>query len=123
MGLQVPLTLHAAQAEGFYFAVGSVPLQGALQGKGIELRAALAQAVSNNIAAEKPDLRPLQWLGKSVQEMSVKGRLPNGLPAVAHARFFEHRGVLYEVVVMGAGEQISPEVLTTWLSGFSLLEQ
>lgn len=123
IGLQVPLTLHATQVEGMYFAVGTVPLQGELQVQGVALRDALAQAVTNNIAAEKPELKVMQWLGKPVQEMMVTGTLPNGEKAFANARFFEHQGVLYEVLMMGPGEQANPDVATSWFGGFSLLGQ
>ncbi|MCZ8016084.1 MAG: hypothetical protein O9274_10335 [Limnobacter sp.] len=121
IGLQVPLTLQAAQVQGMYFAVGTVPLQGNLEGQGIALRDALALAVANNIAAEKPELVSIQWLGKPVQEMSLSGKLPDGSVAFAHARFFEHQGTLYEVLLMGPGQRPAPEVLTSWLGGFSLL--
>jgi len=121
IGLQVPLTLQAAQVEGTYFAVGSVPLQGQLDGKGAALRDALALAVANNIAAGMPELEPIQWLGKPAQEMAVTGKLPDGGAAFARARFFEHQGTLYEVLLMGPGQQPEPDVLTSWLGGFSLL--
>lgn len=123
IGLQVPLTMHAAQVDGEYFAVGTVPLQGELQIQSTALRDALAQAVSNNIAAGQPELKSIQWLGRPVQEMTVTGALPNGEPAYAHARFFEHQGVLYEVLMMGPGQQASPDSLTSWFGGFSLLGQ
>ena len=123
IGLQVPLTLHAAQVEGMYFAVGTVPLQGELQVQGVALRDALAQAVANNISAGKPELKAIQWLGKPVQEMMTNGTLPNGEKAFAHARFFEHQGVLYEVLMMGPGEQANPDAATSWFGGFSLLGQ
>ena len=121
IGLQVPLTLQAAQVDGLYFTVGTVPLQGSLEGKGAALRDALALAVANNIAAEKPELVSIQWFGKPVQEMSLTGKLPNGSAAFAHARFFEHQGTLYEVLLMGPGQRPDPDVLTSWLGGFSLL--
>jgi hypothetical protein len=121
IGLQVPLTLQAAQVDGFYFAVGTVPLEGSLEGQGAALRDALAIAVANNIAAERPELEPVLWLGQSAQAMSLTGELPDGSPAFAQARFFEHQGTLYEVLLMGPGQQPSPDVLTTWLGGFSLL--
>lgn len=121
IGLQVPLTLQAAQVQGMYFAVGTVPLQGKLEGQGTALRDALALAVANNIAAEKPDLVSIQWLGKPVQETSLSGTLPDGNVAFAQARFFEHQGTLYEVLLMGPGQQPAPDVLTSWFGGFSLL--
>lgn len=123
IALQVPLTLHAAQVDGLYFAVGTVPLQGDLQIQSVALRDALAQAVANNISAPKPELNQVQWLGKPVQEMIATGTLPNGEAAFAHARFFEHQGVLYEVLMMGPGQQANPDALTSWFSGFSLLGQ
>lgn len=123
IGLKVPLTLQAAQLEGQYFAVGTVPLQGELATHGTALRDALAQAVANNISAGKPALKPVQWLGKPVQEMTVKGRLPNGDAAFAQARFFEHQGVLYEVMLVGPGDAAAADVATSWFGGFSLLGQ
>ena len=122
IGLQVPLTLHAAQIEGLYFAVGTVPLQGELAGQGTALRDALAQAVAN-IAAGKAEVKPIQWLGKTVHEMSMTGKLPSGEAAFAQARFFEHQGTLYEVMMMGPGEAANPDFSTSWFGGFSLLGQ
>lgn len=121
IGLQVPLTMHAAQVDGEYFAVGTVPLQGELQAQSTALRDALAQAVANNIASGKPELKSIQWLGMPVQEMTATGSLPNGGTAFAQVRFFEHRGVLYEVLMMGPGPQANPDSLTSWFGGFSLL--
>ena len=83
----------------------------------------VAQAVANNISAGKPELKAMQWLGKPVQEMMTSGTLPNGEKAFAHARFFEHQGVLYEVLMMGPGEQANPDAATSWFGGFSLLGQ
>ncbi len=123
IGLQVPFTLQAAQIEGLYFAVGTVPLQGELAAQGAALRDALAQAVANNIAAGQADVKPIQWLGKTVYEMSIKGKLPSGEAAFAQARFFEHQGVLYEVLMMGPGEAANPDSATSWFGGFSLLGQ
>jgi hypothetical protein len=123
IGLKVPLTLHAAQLEGMYFAVGTVPLQGELAAQGPALRGALAQAVANNIAAGQAELKPIQWLGKPVQEMSAQGKFPGGEAAFAQARFFEHQGVLYEVMLIGPGNGASADVATSWFGGFSLLGQ
>ena len=123
IGLKVPLTLHAAQVDGLYFAVGTVPLQGELQVQSIGLRDALAQSVANNIAAGKAELKPIQWLGKAGYEMSVTGKLPDGQAAFAQARFFEHQGILYEVLMMGGSKQLDPNAQTTWFGGFSLLGQ
>lgn len=123
IGLQVPLTLQAAQIEGLYFAVGTVPLQGNLSAQGTALRDALAQAVSNNISAGTPTLKPVQWLGKTVHELSIQGKLPSGEAAFAQARFFEHQGVLYEVMMMGPGQSANPDAATSWFGGFSLLGQ
>lgn len=123
IGLQVPLTMHAAQVEGQYFAVGTVPLKGELQIQSIGLRDALAQSVANNIAAGKPELKQIQWLGLAAYEMSVTGTLPDGKAAFAQARFFEHRGTLYEVLIMGGSQQLDPNSPTTWFGGFSLLGQ
>lgn len=123
IGLQVPLTLHAAQIDGLYFAVGTVPLQGELAGHGAALRDALAQAVANNIVAGKAEVKPIQWLGKTVHEMAMTGTLPTGEAAFAQARFFEHQGILYEVMMMGPGEVANPDFATSWFGGFSLLGQ
>ena len=123
IGLQVPLTLQAAQIEGLYFAVGTVPLQGELAAQGQALREALAQAVANNIAAGQAEVKPIQWLGKTVYEMSITGKLPSGEAAFAQARFFEHQGVLYEVLMMGPGDSANADSATSWFGGFSLLGQ
>jgi hypothetical protein len=123
IGLQVPLTFHAAQVDGLYFAVGTVPLQADLQPRSLELRDALAQAVANNIAASRPELKPLTWLGKSAVEMNSVGTLPGGKAGFAQARFFEHRGVLYEVLIMGPGAAADPNMVTSWFGGFSLMGQ
>lgn len=121
--LKVPLTLHAAQVDGLYFAVGTVPLQGDLAAKGPDLSQALAQALANNINAGKAELKPLQWLGMTVGELTASGSLSNGKVGFAQGRFFEHRGVLYEVVLMGEGAAADPDVVTQWFTGFSLLGQ
>ena len=91
-----------------------MPLQGELAAQGAALRDALAQAVANNIAAGQAEAKPIQWLGKTVYEMSIKGKLPSGEAAFAQARFFEHQGVLYEVLMMGPGEAANPDSATSW---------
>ncbi|WP_370264363.1 hypothetical protein [Limnobacter sp.] len=122
-GLKVPLTLHAAQVDGSYFAVGTVPLQGPLQGQGEVLRNALAQALANNVQAGAAQLQSTEWLGQPAWRVELQGSLPSGEAGHAVARFFEHRGVLYQVTLMGPGQQALPEIQTTWFSGFSLLGQ
>ncbi|HEX4879869.1 MAG TPA: hypothetical protein VFV39_08505 [Limnobacter sp.] len=122
-GLKVPLTLHAAQVEGSYFAVGTVPLRGELQGQADVLRGALAQALANNVQAGAANLQPMEWLGQAAWGLELRGTLPSGEDGHAVARFFERRGVLYEVVLMGQGQTPAPELQTTWFSGFSLLGQ
>ncbi|HEX4844211.1 MAG TPA: hypothetical protein VFV57_11110 [Limnobacter sp.] len=122
-GLKVPLTLHAAQVEGHYFAVGTVPLQGELQGQADVLRNALAQALANNVQAGVVSPQPMEWLGQPAWRVDLQGTLPTGEAGHAVARFFERRGVLYEVVLMGQGDSPAPELQTTWFSGFSLLGQ
>lgn len=121
IGLTVSLTLQAARVEGAYFSVGTVPLQGDVQARSGALRDALALALANNISAGKPELKQITWLGKPTHEMSIAGTLPTGGEAFAHARFFEHQGFLYQVLIVGPGQQANPDVLTTWLGGFSLL--
>lgn len=121
IGLKVPLTLHAAQVQGLYFAVGTVPLDGALKGHLPELTQALAQALANNINAGQAELKPLNWLGMQVGELRVSGVLKSGKTGFAHGRFFEHRGVLYEVLLMGDGAEPDADVLTQWFKGFRLL--
>jgi hypothetical protein len=121
IGLQVPLTLHATRVNNLYFAVGTVPMIGNLEGQGTALRNALAQALINNIGGGQAILKPIQWLGKPAQVMFAKGTLPNGLEAFVEARFFEHQGLLYEVLVMGAAKKSTPDILTSWFGGFSLL--
>ncbi len=123
IGLQVPLTFHAAQVGGLYFAVGTIPLGAELQARSNELRDALAVAVANNIAAPKPDLKPIEWLGKPAVEMNTTGTVPGGKPGFAQARFFEHKGVLYEVLIMGPGDAADSNMVTSWFGGFSLMGQ
>lgn len=123
IGLKVPLTLHAAQVDGLYFAVGTMPLQGDLTGKAQDLSQALAQALANNINAGQAKLKPMQWLGMNVEELTASGNLSSGKAGFAQARFFEHRGVLYEVVLMGEGAGADPDVVTQWFTGFNLLGQ
>ncbi|HEX4917201.1 MAG TPA: hypothetical protein VFV43_04825 [Limnobacter sp.] len=122
-GLKVPLTLHAAQVNGNYFAVGTVPLEGELQGQTDVLRNALAQALANNVQAGSVSPQPMDWLGLQVWAVDLQGTLPSGEAGHAVARFFENRGVFYEVVLMGPGKTPTPELQTTWFSGFSLLGQ
>ncbi|PZO26914.1 MAG: hypothetical protein DCE88_11310 [Betaproteobacteria bacterium] len=69
------------------------------------------------------EVKPIQWLGKTVYEMSITGKLPSGEAAFAQARFFEHQGVLYEVLMMGPGDSANADSATSWFGGFSLLGQ
>lgn len=118
--LKVPLTLQAAQVNGLYFAVGTVPLDGDLKDRQTVLVDALSLALANNIQASKPALATTTWLGMPVFEMDSRGKTAKGGAAFVKARFFEHHGHLFEVIVMGEAEQPDPGVVAQWFNGFAV---
>ncbi|MCQ8895492.1 hypothetical protein NQT62_03435 [Limnobacter humi] len=118
--LKVPLTLQAAQVNGLYFAVGTVPLEGNLKTQQTLLVEALSLALANNIQAGKPALANTTWLGLPVLDMDSRGKTAKGGAAFVKARFFEHKGRLFEVIVMGEAEQPDPSVVAQWFNGFSV---
>lgn len=121
-GMEVPLTLQAAEVDGLYFMVGTVVLAGELQGQGEAIRTALAQAAAANLGQPPQEAVPVQWLGRTAYSVKVGGQYPGtGGPAFLQARFLEHRGHVYQITVTGPGEGLNPDFEANWFGGFSLL--
>jgi len=120
LNLDVPLSMQAVAVEGLYYAVGYIPLQGGLAGKGAELIDALALAMAHNINSDSSALTQAKYAGVAAQYLDISGVSTKGQKLKARAYFFEHDKRVYEVFLIGGQDQFNPDIVSQWFSGFSL---
>lgn len=120
LNLDVPLSMQAVAVEGLYYAVGYIPLQGGLSGKGPELIDALALAMAHNINSDSSALTNATFAGVSARYLDISGVSTKGQKLKARAYFFEHADRVYEVFLIGGEDQFNPDIVSQWFSGFSL---
>jgi hypothetical protein len=117
-GMQVSMTMTAAEVDGATFAVGSAEApdearaRAALPAMRRALLRNIGAADSQNAALAGPD-------GKTVSEVDATGST-NGVPVrlVGH---FEARGKrFYQVIVLGKADAVPPEQVEQFLTSFTL---
>jgi hypothetical protein len=122
-GIQVTMTMTAAEVEGVTFAVGSAKLSdpktaaAALQ----SMKTAMTRNIGGTIRQEKS----FSTQGSSVPSIELEvagspGANTGGQPKVLHARFIEKDQWIYQVIVLGSEPSISREAVDTFFSSFKI---
>jgi hypothetical protein len=116
-GLQVSMTMTAAEVEGATFAVGAAEAPDA--GRAQAALAAMKLALLRNIGAPLPGAQPAPAApGASQVDATGTGK---GRPMRLVGRF-EARGTrFYQVIVIGRDKTVPPEQIEQFLTSFTLL--
>jgi hypothetical protein len=116
-GMQVSMTMTAAEVDGTTFAVGSAeaPDEARAQAALAAMQEALLHNIGATASSRKPDAAP----GKTGRDVDATG-ISHGAPVrlVGH---FEARGKrFYQVIVLGKANAVPPEQIEQFLTSFTL---
>lgn len=106
-GLQVEMSMTAAEAEGMTFAVGAAPLPDSTQAP--HALDAMQRAMLNNIGGTVRQATP--------ERIDATGTA-NGKPAFLYARFTAKGQWVYQAVVLARDKAAPPEALDTFFQSF-----
>jgi hypothetical protein len=116
-GMDVSMTMTAAEVNGVVFAVGSAQLADAAKGPAaIE---AMKTALVNNIGATVTSNKSSVDGKQSTLEVEAKGS-QNGEAMRLIGRFIAKDKRIYQVIVMGRDKNIVQDEVETYLSSFKL---
>ncbi|MFZ6862087.1 hypothetical protein ACO0K7_05595 [Undibacterium sp. Ji67W] len=109
-GVPVKMTMTATDVGGLNFAVGSVKLADA--SKTDEVLGAMQNGMIKNIQGNitKP-------VTATNTVLEVQGKV-GGSDVVMAARFLNHGSWVYQVIVLGPQNKMSPDVIETFMSSF-----
>lgn len=112
-GLDVKMTMAAAEIDGTLFAVGSAEVADASQAP--QAAAAMKTAMVRNIGATIIK----ESANGNVKEIEAKG-MRNGTPMLLSGRFLFKDKRVYQVVVLGSEKHFEKEAVETFMSSFKL---
>jgi hypothetical protein len=116
-GMQVSMTMTAAEVEGATFAVGAAEAPDEARAQAALV--AMQEALLRNIGATAASQKAAAARGKSSRDVDVTGT-SRGVPVrlVGH---FEARGKrFYQVIVLGKVNAVPPEQVEQFLTSFTL---
>jgi hypothetical protein len=117
-GMQVSMTMTAAEVDGATFAVGSAEAPDETRAR--NALPAMMKALLRNIGSDDGQGKfHADSTGKAVAELDATGK-SNGVPVrlVGH---FEARGKrIYQVIVLGKANAVPPEQVEQFLTSFTL---
>lgn len=119
-GLKVEMSMTAAEVDGVSYAVASAGIVDAAQRTAA--LAAMQEAMLRNIGASAPQQRAVVLEG-GVAALEVTARGQAGAskqPVAMHARFAQHGDRVFQVVVLGPADAVTPEAAATFLESFTL---
>ncbi len=112
-GLDVKMTMAAAEVDGTLFAVGSAEVPDASQAP--QAAAAMKTAMVRNISATITR----ESANGNVKEIEARG-MRNGMPMLLFGRFLFKEKRVYQVVVVGSEKHFEKEAVETFMSSFKL---
>lgn len=119
-GLKVEMSMTAAEVDGVSYAVASAGIADAAQRKAA--LAAMQEAMLRNIGAGEPQQRAVVLDG-GIPALEVAARGHAGAakrPVAMHARFAQHGERVFQAVVLGPADAVTPEAAATFLESFTL---
>jgi hypothetical protein len=114
-GLQVNMTMTAAEVDGNTFAVGSATLPDAA--KASAALAAMKTALINNIGATATS--PVATASANSIEIEASG-IQNGKPVLLVGHFLAQDKRIYQVIVLSKDKQVSRENIDMFMGSFKL---
>lgn len=118
-GLQVMMTMTAAEADGVNFAVATAMIEDETQRA--KALIAMQTAMMRNIAGEIVEEKTVAVKGgvTAIQVHATGKAGQAGAPLVLFARFFTHETRVFQVIALGPKEKLGAEIADTFLSSFA----
>ena len=119
-GLQVLMTMTAAEADGVSFAVATAVIDDEAQRAKALL--AMQTGMTRNIQGEIAEQKSVTVKGGATAvEVHATGKSGQaGTPLALFARFFQHETRVFQVIALGPKEKLSADTADTFLSSFAL---
>lgn len=119
-GIEVTMTMTAAEVNSVTFAVGTAELPDPAQAAQAlnAMKAALVRNISGTIRREKltgPAAAPTMI---DVEAIGAPGPNTGGEPRVLHARFIAKGNRIYQLVAVGKEKEVTQEAVDTFLTSF-----
>jgi hypothetical protein len=125
-GMQVSMTMTAAEVEDTMFAVGSAEAPDAAQAQAAlqAMKTALVRNIGGKVTSEKVAAASASSNGQATQSSAVDVEATgtrNGVPIRLVGHFVSRDKRFYQVVVMGKAAAVATEQTDQFLSSFKLL--
>lgn len=120
-GLEVKLTMAAAEVDGVTFAVGSAQLDDASKGPqaALAMKTALVRNINGTVTSDKVTATSSGGKAQTVIEVDAKGA-QNGTPMRLIGRFIAKDTRIYQVIIMGHAKNVVDDQVDTFISSFKL---
>ena len=122
-GMQITMTMTAAEVNGVSFAIGSAPLPDpakaatALQA----MKTALVRNIGGTLRYDKPaSIKGSPLPAIEIEALGAPGGNTRGQPRMRVARFVAKDRYIYQVLVVGPEKAVSREALDTFFTSFTL---
>lgn len=119
-GLKVEMSMTAAEVDGVSYAVASAGIADATRRTAALV--AMQEAMLRNIGASEPQQRAVVLEG-GIPALEITARGHAGAakrPVAMHARFAQHGERVFQAVVLGPADAVTPEAAATFLESFTL---
>ena len=118
-GLQVMMTMTAAEADGVSFAVATAVIED--DGQRANALTAMQTAMIRNIQGEIAEQKTVNVKGGTTAiQMHATGKASQaGTPLVLFARFVVHETRVFQIIALGPKEKLDTETADTFLSSFA----
>ena len=119
-GLQVMMTMTAAEANGVSFAVATAVIEDEAQRTKALL--AMQTAMMRNIQGQIAEQKSVTVKGgATAAQIHATGKSGQaGAPLALFARFFMHKSRVFQVIALGPKEKLGADTADTFLSSFTL---
>ena len=122
-GLQLTMTMTAAQVNGVTFAVGSakLPDQAMPQAALTAMKNALVKNIGGTVKREKSSPIPgSPTASLEIEAAGIPAGKPVGQPTLLFARFAEKNRHIYQAVVVGPEKAVERDQVDTFLTSFKV---
>jgi hypothetical protein len=119
-GVQVMMTMTAAEAGGVTFAVGTaeLPDAAAAQKALAAMKAALVRNIGGTVRHEKPVTVDPASTAIEIDAVGAAGKATDGQPRVLLARFIARDRRVYQLVATGGERAVPQEAVDTFFTSF-----
>jgi hypothetical protein len=122
-GIQVTMTMTAAEVDGVTFAIGSaqLPDPATVQPALNAMKTAMVRNIGGTIRREKSSASTASPIPSTeIEALGTPAAKPGGQPMLLMARFVARNQRVYQVVVLGREQAVSREAAETFFASFKL---